>query len=1580
MQRISLNTESKTNMSMQQLTHFDTYPGGKTGADKTQPTMLRINPLFCTQSMSVETENLIIRARHTALEWLDLPLPREEISRYAGLSPQEVLSLFKEEYAELQDGDATEESPEDKANRNWANLKGHIDIGLARLRHAQIIPGSDINLNELLDGVFLLLHWSQKCEGIADYYHLARTCYMLFTRKSPSERMMQWLFPSPELQGFEEVVGALRQIMDFGKDVTDSKLVKQFRKLYMFMLVQGVLGRMGFDVSEKEFETLHTKAKASVKYQSKTGFLVHVVDMAIFACERAVAYRKTGSIDSFFREGKECEEWLTTTDRILALAPFTANLEAHNTTYFRFLSDLNDAIDKGQAYARSFRAMGTDKTNPISRKLGQLMMLKNAEVTKRSAQRSRAAPLGVLIYGHSGVAKSSFTRVLYHAYGAIFGLDRDDHYLYTRSPADEYWTNFDSSMWAIQMDDIAFLKPSASNDVDPTLKELLNVVNNVPYTPAQAALEDKGKTPVLAKLVLATTNCEDLNATHYFHCPLAVRRRLPYVLEVTPKKQYMQPNGVFIEPKSLPAAEPGFPDFWDIKVKKLVPAIQPDKQENATLELVAEFSDIKEFIKHFGAYAKEHLTNQSKGEAAEAFVKQVELCPLCCSYKEDCACELQFGFYGSATLGRWFTRFYVSCLTWCLTFSWYHRLCSWLATARLTRWLTKKFIIAWLPAEQFVRFMTAAHQVVHDRRMEIMLTMLGLLATGLSIYASTQRAEVKKQTRRAETAELVVEQLIRDEHEGYEVEEGSRKTVTIPNLTAQGNVLGTTEDDLMKEETSNVWYRDTVELQTFDLPLASASLVGRQPEEIRDMFSRNMATIAIKALDGPARGNTRGFFYRGSTLVMNAHPLKGNTFELTILRGKRESGVLPIITITVKKSDFVIDSTRDLAVLYVASMAPARDISKFWSERIFPVDKLVGIGRNKAGECDHRTVHSVSLMHMPLQGLEGEYPVFVGRNSSETRGGDCGTLYLAQTPRGYAFVGMHVAGFETQAGVMRILKSELDALCEQVQPAISVISGEGAPMLSLQDDPVLLEPHAKSVFRYLEAGSVEQFGRLPGFLPKPTSKVVSTPLRDVMEKYYGEPSGYTRPAMDGWEPIRLNVQEMVVPVVNYDRDVLDQCKRAFLDEIIEGLPTGWEGSLVVLSDVAAVNGLPGVKYVDKINTNSSMGFPWNGSKKKYLTSAPSEKHPEGVDFPPESEVWDHVRKVESEYAAGRRVYPIFMGHLKDEPVTHAKRKAKKTRLFAGGPIHWSLAVRKTLLSFVKLVQDNKLTFEAGPGTVCQSIEWQELRVFLTQFGLERVVAGDYSKFDKRMIADFIMAAYWIIAELHKRAGHDDDMYRTIMGIGTDTAYPVMNIRGELVMFYGTNPSGHPLTVIINSLVNGLYMRYSFAVLGYDVKRFKKFVALMTYGDDNAMGVSRVTPRFNHTAIQRVLEKIGVVYTMADKESESVAYIHIDDVAFLKRKWRFDEEVGAYVCPLDEDSIKKSLMVWLPSSTLSPEAQTIAVFQSAVNEYFWYGREVFEEKRAFLMKCASQEPLSFYVKDSTFPTWQELYNRFWGLKC
>ena len=294
------------------------------------------------------------------------------------------------------------------------------------------------------------------------------------------------------------------------------------------------------------------------------------------------------------------------------------------------------------------------------------------------------------------------------------------------------------------------------------------------------------------------------------------------------------------------------------------------------------------------------------------------------------------------------------------------------------------------------------------------------------------------------------------------------------------------------------------------------------------------------------------------------------------------------------------------------------------------------------------------------------------------------------------------------------------------------------------------------------------------------------------------------------------------------------------------------------------------------------------------------------------------------------------------------------------------------------MQKNKFVFECAPGTNATSTQWGEIRSYLVQHGVDRLVAGDYRQFDKRMCSDLILAAFDILRWMCERAGYRPEDLLAIDCIAADTAYPLVDFHGDLVMFFGSNPSGHPLTVIINGLANSLYVRYTYRVLNpaREVASFRSNVALMTYGDDNVFGVSERAPWFHHTSVQKALADISVGYTMADKEAESVPYIHIDEVTFLKRSWRWDSELRAWAAPLDEESIGKMLTRVVKSDTLCPEAQAVAVMESAHSEYFFYGRKVFEEKSKMFQRIVEKCGLENYVTDHSFPSWNELFDRFW----
>jgi len=208
-------------------------------------------------------------------------------------------------------------------------------------------------------------------------------------------------------------------------------------------------------------------------------------------------------------------------------------------------------------------------------------------------------------------------------------------------------------------------------------------------------------------------------------------------------------------------------------------------------------------------------------------------------------------------------------------------------------------------------------------------------------------------------------------------------------------------------------------------------------------------------------------------------------------------------------------------------------------------------------------------------------------------------------------------------------------------------------------------------------------------------------------------------------------------------------------------------------------------------------------------------------------------------------------------------------------------------------------------------------------------------------------------------------------IAFDIAYPTMDIDGLLMMIQ-QNPSGHPLTVIINCLVNSLYMRYVYVqITGKCPTTFQQYVSLATYGDDNIMGVSDEIPEFNHTAIAEALGKFGVKYTMAEKDAESVPYIHIKDASFLKRKFVFDEESQTVLAPLDHSSLDKMLTSYSDNGVLAPIAHSIAVIETALREYWFYGRSVFENRRSYFQKLVSHLDIEDWVRASTFPTWDEL---------
>jgi energy-coupling factor transporter ATP-binding protein EcfA2 len=134
--------------------------------------------------------------------------------------------------------------------------------------------------------------------------------------------------------------------------------------------------------------------------------------------------------------------------------------------------------------------------------------------TRSAARRNRKAPFGLLIYGDSGVGKTTITAMLATYFAKHENLSTKSEFRYTVKPAAKYWDGFVSSCHTVILDDVANEHPDLKDS--KSLDNIIQVMNNQAFCPDQASLESKGTTPFRGKLVIATTNVKTLNAIHIF--------------------------------------------------------------------------------------------------------------------------------------------------------------------------------------------------------------------------------------------------------------------------------------------------------------------------------------------------------------------------------------------------------------------------------------------------------------------------------------------------------------------------------------------------------------------------------------------------------------------------------------------------------------------------------------------------------------------------------------------------------------------------------------------------------------------------------------------------------------------------------------------------------------------------------------------------------------------------------------------------------------------------------------------------------------------------------------------------------
>lgn len=531
--------------------------------------------------------------------------------------------------------------------------------------------------------------------------------------------------------------------------------------------------------------------------------------------------------------------------------------------------------------------------------------------------------------------------------------------------------------------------------------------------------------------------------------------------------------------------------------------------------------------------------------------------------------------------------------------------------------------------------------------------------------------------------------------------------------------------------------------------------------------------------------------------------------------------------------------------------------------------------------------------------------------------------------------------------------------------------------------------HPNSPLNYLPKYSrITALGNCPGRSSHTKSTVHKTIISDIVEEVCGVPCTWGPPKFNSKRQWQASMQYSANTSSGLDPELLEWAMNDYEEDLVAAFSAPqhkeWiKAEFKPLNDMEIMTGRDGARFLDAIPKNTSKGFPLSGPKEEWIDRLDPDAF-ENFNCPVaiRQEVLDMAEDMCDRFRRGERAYAIFKACVKDEPTPLSK---DKVRVFQAASWAFQLLVRKYFLPLARLMSLFPLQSECAVGINAHGPEWDEYAKHIMSFGEDRILAGDYSKFDLRMPAQMLMSTYKVFCNVCEKCGtYSEDDLIIMRGIATEISYSVVAYNGDLIIHNGSHPSGNNMTVYGNCGDNCLNFRCGYAYNGlkngYTLKtlpKFKKVCALGTYGDDAKGSVKKGFDWFNHITFANYMKENDIVFTMPDKESEPTKYMTDSDADFLKRKNVFNPETGLIHGALDEDSIFKSLHTVLKSS-IGAKKHAAGNIETALREWFHHGRDVFTLRHKQMIEIAEKaqlQNLSMDVNEETGIVMNSLYDDY-----
>jgi hypothetical protein len=276
---------------------------------------------------------------------------------------------------------------------------------------------------------------------------------------------------------------------------------------------------------------------------------------------------------------------------------------------------------------------------------------------------------------------------------------------------------------------------------------------------------------------------------------------------------------------------------------------------------------------------------------------------------------------------------------------------------------------------------------------------------------------------------------------------------------------------------------------------------------------------------------------------------------------------------------------------------------------------------------------------------------------------------------------------------------------------------------------------------------------------------------------------------------------------------LEAAADAVLNVLRGALRSGTSAPWVITRE-QAIHGIPGVERMD---LTTSPGYPFVLSKRRKpgkagfvtIVDRPG-KNPEVIY---DQMLHDRFRDYDVARINGKAPHQVVVGHLKDEPVTIDKAKARKTRIIFCCDMVLLIELKcltgLLMADIVRTWSTHKMLIGCDLHSrdmelLIDGLSWEPTNPYENETcATMRAACGDFSSFDLKMDPEVLEAAWDIIGQLGQEFVHgwDGFWFDSLKKALIQASFIVDDV--ELGMA-GFNASGNYLTTFINSIVNKVY--------------------------------------------------------------------------------------------------------------------------------------------------------------------------------